>query len=197
MSDSVFEQKRTLRDEARARRRRAAAAAGTQAGERLVDNYFEAAARFPNWSARAPVSGYWPMAEEMDVRPLMARLHAEGHVIGLPVVVAKGEPLIFRRWHPGTTLATASFGLHQPGADAPEVAPEILLVPLLAFDPSGYRLGWGGGFYDRTLTAVRKARVAIAVGVAYAAQRVDRLPRTERDQRLDWVITDEDYMEIR
>ncbi len=197
MSKSVYEQKRTLRDEARERRRRAAEAAGKRAGERLADNFFKAAARFANRLPQAPVSGYWPMAEEMDVRPLMARLHGEGHVIALPVVVAKGKPLIFRRWQPGAALAMAGFGLHQPDADAPEVAPEILLVPLLAFDPSGYRLGWGGGFYDRTLAVVRKARKVIAIGVAYAAQRVERLPRTERDQRLDWVITDEDYMEIR
>jgi 5-formyltetrahydrofolate cyclo-ligase len=197
MSDPVFEQKRKLRDEARERRRRAAAAAGTQAGERLAENYFEAAAGFANRSQTAPVSGYWPMAEEMDVRPLMRRLHAGGHVIGLPVVVAKGMPLVFRRWQPGAALATAAFGLRQPAADALQVVPEILLVPLLAFDPFGYRLGWGGGFYDRTLAALRKARAVIAVGVAYSAQRVERLPRTERDQPLDWVVTDEWFMEFR
>lgn len=196
MSDSAVEQKRALRKEARERRRRAAVAAGKQAGNRLADNYFKAAVSFANRSPTSAVSGYWPMADEMDVRPLMARLHAEGHAIALPVVVGKGKPLIFRRWQPGSALGAAGFGLHQPGTDAPEVVPEILLVPLLAFDPFGYRLGWGGGFYDRTLAALGKVQPVIAVGVAYAAQRVERLPRTERDQRLDWVVTDEGYLEI-
>jgi 5-formyltetrahydrofolate cyclo-ligase len=196
MSDSVFEQKRALRGEARERRRRAAAAAGKQAGARLADNYFKVKARFANRSPEAAVSGYWPMAEEMDVRPLMTRLYAEGYAIALPVVVDKGKPLIFRCWQPGSALGEAGFGLHQPGSDAPEVLPEILLVPLLAFDPLGYRLGWGGGFYDRTLAALRRAQPVIAVGVAYAAQRVDRLPRTELDQPLDWVVTEEGCVEI-
>jgi len=197
MTDSVFDHKRTMRGEARERRRRAAAAAAAAAGERLADNYFKAAPRFANRSPTATVSGYWPMPEEMDVRPLLARLDAAGHPIALPAVVGKGKPLIFRHWQPGSPLAEAGFGLHQPDADAPEVVPEILLVPLLAFDPFGYRLGWGGGFYDRTLAALRKARPVIAVGVAYAAQRVERVPRTERDQPLDWVVTDEGYEEIR
>ena len=196
MSESVFEQKRALRSEARERRRRVVAATGKQASERLADNYFKAAAGFTNRSPKSAVSGYWPMAEEMDVRPLMARLHAKGHAIALPVVVGKGKPLIFRRWQPGSALGEAGFGLHQPSADAPALVPEILLVPLLAFDPFGFRLGWGGGFYDRTLEALRKVHPVIAIGVAYAAQRVERVPRTERDQPLDWVVTDEGYIEI-
>lgn len=196
MSDSVLERKRALREEARERRRRAVAAAGPQAGDRLADNYFKAAAGFGASSPRLSVSGYWPMAEEMDVRPLMIRLHAAGHALALPVVVGKGKPLIFRRWQPGAALGAAGFGLHQPDADAPEVVPDILLVPLLAFDAAGYRLGWGGGFYDRTLAALRATRRVIAVGVAYAAQRVDNVPRTERDQRLDWVVTDEGSTEF-
>lgn len=195
MTESVFEQKRALRIRAGDRRRRAAAvAAAIRAGDKLADNYFEAAAGFGARAQNAAVSGYWPMSEEIDVRPLMARLHAEGHTLALPVVVGKGEPLKFRRWRPGAPLGKAGFGLHQPSADAPEVVPDILLVPLLAFDPEGYRLGWGGGYYDRTLAALRAKSQAIAVGVAFAAQRVERVPHTERDQRLDWVVTEEGYL---
>jgi 5-formyltetrahydrofolate cyclo-ligase len=198
MTDSVFEEKRALRIEAADRRRQAAAQATAKpAGDRLAANYFKAAAGFGAGAADAAVSGYWPMSEEIDVRPLMTRLHAEGHTLALPVVVGKGEPLVFRRWQPGAPLATAGFGLHQPGADAPVVVPQILLVPLLAFDPEGYRLGWGGGFFDRTLAGLRAKSPVIAVGVAYAAQRFDRVPRTERDQRLDWVVTEEDFRAFR
>ncbi len=198
MADSVFEQKRALRIKAGdVRRRAAAAAAGKGAGDRLADNYFKAESDFGAAAARAQVSGYWPMSEEIDIRPLMARLHAAGHALALPVVVGKGQPLTFRRWRPGAPLVKAAFGLHQPAADAPPVAPDILLVPLLAFDADGYRLGWGGGFYDRTLAALRGQAPVIAIGVAYAAQRLDKVPRTERDQRLDWVVTEDGFTRFR
>lgn len=194
MIDSVFEQKRALRIKAGDRRRQAAAAmAAKQAGDKLAENYFEAAAGFDAPADGAAVSGYWPMADEIDVRPLMTRLHDAGHTLALPVVVGKGEPLVFRTWQPGAPLAKAGFGLRQPAADAPAIVPGILLVPLLAFDPEGYRLGWGGGFFDRTLAKLRAKSPVIAVGVAYAAQRVDRVPRTERDQRLDWLVTEEGF----
>ena len=103
--------------------------------------------------ARAPapaVSGYWPMGDEFDVRPLMTRLCERGHVCALPVVVVRGEALKFRRWQPGDRLTEAGFGTHEPGAQAAVVVPEIVLAPLLAFDTAGRRLGYGGGFYDRT-----------------------------------------------
>jgi 5-formyltetrahydrofolate cyclo-ligase len=193
---SVYDLKQTLRGQARDRRRAAAAEAGAGAADRLADNLFKAAAGFGTWSRASAVTGYWPMAEEMDVRPLLTRLAGEGHTVALPVVVGKGEPLVFRRWRPGMVLAKAGFGLEQPPDSEPEIAPDVLLVPLLAFDRRGYRLGWGGGFYDRTLARLRPARAVVAVGVCYAAQEVAEVPITPDDQPLDWVVTDRRFIKI-
>ena len=142
--------------------------------------------------AGAMVSGFWPMGEEIDVKPLLAQLHASGHAIGLPVVVKKGEPLIFRQWHPGMPLVSGGFGTEVPPPGAPEVEPRVLIVPLLAFDGEGYRLGYGGGFYDRTLDRLRTGSAAdpLAVGVAFSAQHAARVPRDGFDQPLDWIVTE-------
>jgi 5-formyltetrahydrofolate cyclo-ligase len=142
--------------------------------------------------AGAPISGFWPMGDEIDVKPLLAQLHASGHPIGLPVVLKKGEPLIFRQWHPGSSLVNGGFGTEVPPPSAPELEPQVLVVPLLAFDAEGYRLGYGGGFYDRTLDKLRTGSAAdpLAVGVAFSAQHVSRVPRDDFDQPLDWIVTE-------
>jgi 5-formyltetrahydrofolate cyclo-ligase len=193
---SVYEKKEALRAQAKERRRAAFAAAGPAAYDRLADNFYKAAESFTPWSASSAVSGYWSIADEMDVRPLLRRLYRDGHPVGLPVVVKKGEPLIFRHWWPGMTLAAAGFGLQHPPASEPEIVPDVLLVPLLAFDRRGYRVGWGGGFYDRTLARLRKAQDVIAVGVCYGAQETDEVPTTPDDQPLDWVVTDAGVIKI-
>ena len=139
----------------------------------------------------AIVSAFWPMGDEIDPRPLMERLHAAGIPIGLPVVVAKGAPLLFRRWRPGTRLVPGGFKTEVPSPDEPELTPNLLIVPLLAFDREGYRLGYGGGFYDRTLAMLRGAGGAVnAVGFAYAGQEVEVVPHADYDQRLDWLATE-------
>jgi len=175
-----------LRQEATARRERAYAA-NPAAGEILRLQFDQALALPPG----AAVSGYWPLEGEMDVRPLLYHLHAMGHPVGLPVVKAKGEPLFFRAWLPGADLVKGNFGVHTPKPDAPELVPQFLIVPLLAFDPAGYRLGYGGGFYDRTLAQLRTTSAhSVAIGVAYADQEVSLVPRGLYDQPLDWVITE-------
>jgi 5-formyltetrahydrofolate cyclo-ligase len=190
---SLWEAKRRLRTESAARRQRAKAAAGAGAAERLADHFL---ARVP-LAAGAPVSGYWPMRDEIDPRPLMARLHERGHVCALPVVVAKGEPLGFRAWSPGMTLQRKAFGLSEPPPEAATVIPELLLVPLLAFEPGGYRLGYGGGYYDRTLAALRASeRRVLAVGLAYGGQEVAELPRTANDEPLDWVVSEREARRV-
>ncbi len=178
--------KRTLRELARAKRR-AAAAAGSEAGERLRQSFLSA---LPLPPAQV-VAGYWPIPEEIDVRPLMTYLHLSGHVLALPVVMARDEPLIFRQWRPSLPLDPGVYGIPVPGAEAPELTPGVLLVPLLAFDGEGRRLGYGAGDYDRTLATLRAGGDILAIGAAYAAQRMDSLPEEAADQRLDWVVTEE------
>ncbi len=181
--------KAALRREARARRATLAAAQSDSpiAGERLRDRLLAAI----TLRAETAVSGYWPMRDEMDPRPLLLELHRRGHAIGLPVVMGKGEPLIFRSWRPGDTLISGAFGTSFPGADRQEVGPDVVLVPMLAFDSAGHRLGYGGGYYDRTLTRLRRGgRAVLAVGVAYAGQQVPRIPTGEHDQKLDWIVTE-------
>ncbi len=178
--------KANLRREASARRRQAHAA-HPQAGLALMQ-HFKAAIQAP---AGAVISGFWPMGDEIDIVPLLSQLHATGHPVGLPVVAGKGQPLIFRAWHPGLALVTGGFKTEVPPPGSPELAPDILIVPLLAFDSDGYRLGYGGGFYDRTLEKLRNGGARpLAIGVAFSAQHVARVPRDHYDQPLDWIVTE-------
>ena len=139
------------------------------------------------------VSAFWPMAGELDLRPLLEALHDRGCVCGLPVVVGRNAPLVFRSWEPGVALVTSRFGIAEPAPDRRVVRPQHALVPLLAVDDEGYRLGYGGGFYDRTLALLRGDGAAplVAIGVGLEAQRRPALPREPFDQRLDWLVTEE------
>ena len=136
------------------------------------------------------MAGYWPIGEEVDPRPLLADLAKRGHPVALPRVVGEGEPLRFFRWRPGDDLETGPYGIGEPARDKPEAHPELVLLPLLAFDSEGFRLGYGGGYYDRTLAALRNERAVEAVGIAYADQEVDSLPGGDHDERLDWIVTE-------
>ncbi|MFP3921391.1 MAG: 5-formyltetrahydrofolate cyclo-ligase [Dichotomicrobium sp.] len=136
------------------------------------------------------VSGFFPVGDEIDIFPLLRRLIADGHTIGLPVT-RKGQPLVFRQWTPETPMEAGAMGIPWPSQAAPEVAPSVLLVPLAAFDNRGYRIGYGGGFYDRTLSKLRAQGPATAVGVAFAEQEVDRVPEEPHDEPLDWMLTPE------
>jgi len=113
----------------------------------------------------------------------------------LPVVIGAGQPLVFRNWAPGLILQEGPFATRHPYPDQREVIPGLLLVPLLAFDDKGMRLGWGGGFYDRTLAVLRGAGSVVAVGVAYDDQMVERVPHASNDEPLDWIVTDKQCLE--
>lgn len=152
----------------------------------IARRFFEAAPL----DAGDVVSAYWPMRSEIDPRPLLAEASARGHVCGLPVVAQQAAPLVFRRWLPGDALVAGSFGEETPSPDAPEVTPTVLVVPLLAFDRRGYRLGYGGGFYDRTLATLRAPGKAFAAGIAFAAQELPEVPIEDTDERLDVVLTE-------
>lgn len=186
--------KRALRAVAAERRRRALATL-PRAGADLRDRFLAAV---PIGGHEA-VSAFWPLPDEVDTRPLIRALAARGHAVGLPVVTGQGQPLLFRRWTADTVLVPGRFRVLTPPPEAPEVVPSLLIVPLLAFDRAGYRLGYGGGFYDRTLQQRRAragARGILAVGVGLSVQEVPAVPRDETDQPLDWIATEREAFPV-
>ena len=151
---------------------------------------------FPTVQFRGtPVGGYWPLPNEMDVRPLLKALSESGFEVSLPCVVGKAQPLIFRKWGQGDAMRIGHFNVTEPHQHQAEVRPDFVLVPLLAFTPNGKRLGYGGGFYDRTLAKLRREGDVFACGVAYAGQEVPYLPTDEHDQLLDGILT-EQYFKV-
>ncbi len=131
------------------------------------------------------VGGFWPMQGEVDLRALLETLHRRGHRIALPHTPPIGQSLVFRHWYPGVAMVAERFGTQRPDSEA--LVPDYLLVPLIAFDRSGHRLGYGGGFYDRTLAALPRAR---AIGCAFAAQELDEVPVGEYDAPLHAIATE-------
>jgi 5-formyltetrahydrofolate cyclo-ligase len=143
------------------------------------------------------VSGFSPMKSEISPLPLLRRLADSGVSLALPVVTARGQPLVMRAWSFGAPLVSGVWGIREPPADAPELYPDILIVPLLAFDRRGYRLGYGGGYYDRTIARLRTMKPVTAVGIAFAAQQIEEVPITPRDERLDLVLTEGGTIDFR
>jgi 5-formyltetrahydrofolate cyclo-ligase len=139
----------------------------------------------------AVVSGYVAIGEEADPAPLLDTIRARGHAVALPRVIGRGKPLQFHLYESGANLVPGGFGLSEPARDWPLIEPDILAVPLLAFDGAGYRIGYGAGFYDRTLAKLRASRDVLAVGFAFAAQEFPHVPHDENDQRLDWIVTED------
>ncbi len=135
-----------------------------------------------------PVAGYMAMRTEIDPTPAMARAAAQGPV-GVPVIMAKDTPLRFRQWTPDVQMVDGPFGAKVP-ASGDWIEPEVLIVPLVAWDRRGGRLGYGGGFYDRTLQMLRARRPTLAIGFAFAAQETDALPLEPTDQWLDLIVTE-------
>jgi 5-formyltetrahydrofolate cyclo-ligase len=136
------------------------------------------------------VSAYVAIGDEPDAGSLMDALRARGCSILLPRVAGKGKPLAFHVYAKGAELVPGPFGLSQPGKDWPEANPDVLIVPLLAFDASGNRLGYGAGFYDRTLEGLRARRKTLAAGFALSGLEVAAVPCDDGDQRLDWMVTE-------
>jgi 5-formyltetrahydrofolate cyclo-ligase len=145
----------------------------------------------------AVVSGFMPLGSEINPLPLMRKLSDVGARLALPVVVGRGVPLLMRSYAFGDALVKGVWGIRVPPPEAPEVAPDVLLVPLLAFDRNGNRLGYGAGYYDMTIAALRAKKSVVAVGIAFAAQEVDEVPTTPRDVCLDLVLTERETIDIR
>ena len=140
------------------------------------------------------VSAFLPIRDEPDTRPLLAALAEAGFATALPVTPPRGEPLRFRAWRSGEPLAAGRFGTAEPAAAAPEVDPDLVVVPLAAFDGRGFRLGYGAGYYDGALERLRRLKPVFAIGVAFAAQEVDTVPTEPHDQRLDALVTEHGLM---
>jgi 5-formyltetrahydrofolate cyclo-ligase len=144
--------------------------------------------------ADACIAGYFPFRSEFDVLPLLRVLHESERTIALPVVTGRSEKLAFRRYRPTDALLTNKLGIFEPGPEAESVAPTHILVPLLAFDDRGYRLGYGGGYYDRTLAAFRAENGHVAsIGIAFDMQRIDAVPSVANDERLELIATERDF----
>ena len=177
----------TMKQELRAQ----ALAARAQGGDDAALDHHLRAALAP--FAGVVLAGYWPMRGEADPRPAM-RAH-EGPVV-LPVVPGRAQPLLFRVWD-GRDLVPGSFGTSHPPDDAPQMRPDVLIVPLAGFDADGNRLGYGGGFYDRTLEVLRESGPAAAIGLAYACQELPAIPAEPFDQPLDMIVTDRGVRKFR
>jgi 5-formyltetrahydrofolate cyclo-ligase len=192
MSDSLSELKSIVRKDAQMRRDALPAAERAKAAEALAARPFPIAI-----APGAIVSGFMPLKTEISPLPLMRRLAGEGARLALPVIAGRGKPLILRAFAFGDELASGQWGIREPKADAKQVEPDILLVPLLAFDRRGHRIGYGAGYYDMTIARLRALKPVVAAGIAYAAQEIAEVPVTPRDARLDLVLTEREIIDLR
>lgn len=178
-SDPLVIAKARLRREARDLRR---TLHNPEAGSAVIAHWPEA------WLHCGPVAGYWPLGNELDSRPLLQHLAAQGVAVALPRMLERNTPPVFLPWDAQVALSADAFGILAPG-EGQAVVPRLILTPLLAFDRKGGRLGQGGGHYDRVLAGLRPSGV-LAVGLAFAGQEVAEVPLEPHDQRLDWVLTE-------
>ena len=182
--ETMAERKAALRKRAFAARK-VAHAGGEEAALAVRDHVM--ASRF--LTAAAVVAAYRPIRTELDPTPLMEALDSAGHRLAIPVIEGEGLPLRFAAWSPATEMVEGAFGAEVPAAPV-WVVPDLVLAPLVAFDRGCWRLGYGGGFYDRSLEGLRADRPVTAIGLAYAAQEVEEVPREPTDQRLDAIVTE-------
>lgn len=185
---SLADTKRTVRLLAQEKRKAAADSAPSDSADRLSAHLIDLISTFTGVQT---VSGFLPIADEIDILPSLRHLHSKNYKTCLPVVVAKNQPLVFRLWIEGDAIAPGPLKTRHPLPSAIEVIPDVLLVPLLAFDLSGCRIGWGGGFYDRTLAGYySQSREVTAIGVAYEGQCRDDIPHGEFDVPMDYIATE-------
>jgi 5-formyltetrahydrofolate cyclo-ligase len=187
---NLIEEKAAARKQAATIRKAAHEAMAKQAPLLLPSHPFPAKSR----TDFQIVSAFYPYRSEIDTRPLLGFLAGEGWTTCLPIVLGEGLPLEFRRWLPGEPTIKGAMNIDRPGENAPIVEPDVLIVPMLAFDARGFRLGYGGGFYDRTLAKLRAKKTIVAIGAAYAAQQVEHVPHDAHDQPLDYVMTERELI---
>jgi 5-formyltetrahydrofolate cyclo-ligase len=185
--------KAALREEALSRRNAASAEVASALANRLATVGMDIALSVkPRW-----ISAYYAIRNEPSTLPLLEKLAAAGFSTALPVTGARDTALVFRAWSPGDPTLQGKMGICEPLPEAPEVDPDLLFVPLAAFDRTGNRIGYGAGFYDRTLAKLRAAKPVRAVGIAFACQEIAEVPEEGHDERLDFVLTEKELIECR
>lgn len=189
MDATLAQIKEQARKDATKARRAAHDAAKDHAALALASQAFPVSAK----AGASTVSAFFPYQSEIDTRLLLGKLAGEGWRTCLPIVIAQGQPLVFRRWAPGEPTVPGIWNIPRPTDEAEIVEPDVLMVPMLAFDRQGYRLGYGGGFYDRTLEMLRRKKAIVAIGTAYAGQEIASVPHGVHDQRLDYVMTEKGF----
>lgn len=182
--DGIEAEKALLRKAARARREALSPDFRMEASQAICFHFFDKIAFGPEDA----IAGYWRIRDEADCQPILVRLMDGGQLVVLPVVTSADEPLQFRVWGADAPLYEAGFGTLAPSDLAPRVEPDVILMPLLGFDKTGTRLGYGGGYYDRTLAHLDKK--PMLVGLAFSAQGLDHIPREAHDIPLDAVVTE-------
>jgi 5-formyltetrahydrofolate cyclo-ligase len=143
------------------------------------------------------VAGFMPLKSEINPLPLLRKLADAGAQLALPAIAGRGKPLIMRAWKFADPFKAGQWGIREPLREAPVVKPDILIVPLAAFDRQGHRIGYGAGYYDMTINALRAVKPVIAIGIAFAAQEIREVPATERDARLDFMLTEREVINFR
>jgi 5-formyltetrahydrofolate cyclo-ligase len=191
-ASSLYQLKAALRRDALARRDALPASLRQAAGLAVAERALPVAV-----GPGTVASGFFPIKSEISPLPLMRRLADAGAALALPVIAGRGQPLTMRAWSFGTPLVPGVWGIREPAADAPEAFPDVVIAPLLAFDHRGYRLGYGGGYYDRTIARLRAIKPITAIGIAFAAQQIDEVPISSRDERLDLVLTEGAIIDFR
>lgn len=192
LEQEIREKRAIMRQSARDRRVEAAETLGHEAGRLILDQVIENIPLPP----RKIISGYWPSGSEIDDRLLLIQLHGIGRSCCLPVVVQSDAPLLFRGWGPRVRLEPDIRGMMTPPPQEAEMEPDILFVPLLAFDRQGHRLGSGAGYYDRTLHMLRSRKKIVTIGLAYSIQEFAEIPSLPHDQPLDWIVTEREVIRV-
>ena len=189
----MMDDKAAARDAARARRSAISALERDGAGAKAAVQVLATIPLAPD----TIIAAYWPLGDEFDCRPLMYALLNHGHRLALPVVLGRHQPLCFRAWHRGDTMAKSSFGVFEPTEAAEPLNPAVVMAPFLACNAQGFRLGYGGGYYDRTLRSLREEVPGfLAVGMGFAGQVVAALPHDNNDEPLDWLVTEQDVTQF-
>ena len=192
MTVSIEDAKAAIRRDARARRDALPPDMRAAAARAIATRPFPVAV-----SPGMIVSGFMPLKSEINPLPLLRALADAGARLALPVVAGRGKPLVMRAYAFGEPMAAGVWGIREPKPDAPEVLPDVVIVPLLAFARSGHRIGYGAGYYDLTIAHLRARKTVIACGLGFAAQEIPRVPTTARDARLDLVLTEREVIDCR